>query len=67
MWQDVVRLIKWRRVRWVECAACMGKKTLVVSSEGNRPFGVLGAYGLLVSILILNGVKTIVLACDGLL
>jgi hypothetical protein len=45
MWPDVVRLIKWRRVRWAECAACMEKNSLVVNSEGKRPFEVLGANG----------------------
>ena len=35
------------------------KKTLVVTSEGKRPFGVLGTNGLLVPILILNGVDDV--------
>ena len=35
------------------------KETLVVNSEGKRPFGVLGANGLLVSILISNGVDNV--------
>jgi hypothetical protein len=50
MWQDVVRLIKWRRVRWVEFAACMRKKKnfggkflrkeTIWSSERKWAFGV---------------------------
>jgi len=41
---DIVRVIKWRRMRWAGHIACMGERrgvyrVLVGKPEGNRPLG----------------------------
>jgi len=41
---NIVRVIKWRRMRWVGCVARMGERrvvyrVLVGKSEGKRPLG----------------------------